>query len=105
MNSRFGAWAKAGVFQTLMEALIVEEATRGQVGLKLVSVAGEILAALEGPHGADLGAGGDRGGEGLVRRLVRRQQHCTRSPRNTCPTSFRRPSLPTSMTAPSILLS
>ncbi len=36
--SRFNSWAKAGVFQALMDALIAEAASRGQVGLGLVSV-------------------------------------------------------------------
>lgn len=61
--SRFSNWAKTGVFQCLMEALITEAAARGQVGLELVSVdstigrahhesaglavAGETLDALE----------------------------------------------------------
>ncbi|GAB3884888.1 hypothetical protein GCM10027612_60950 [Microbispora bryophytorum subsp. camponoti] len=35
---RFRSWAKAGVFQQLMEAVIAEAATRGQVDLSLVSV-------------------------------------------------------------------
>jgi transposase len=43
--SRFNAWAKAGVFQTLMEALIAEAASRGQVGLELVSVDSTIVRA------------------------------------------------------------
>lgn len=43
--SRFNAWAKAGVFQTLMDALIAEAASRGQVGLELVSVDSTIVRA------------------------------------------------------------
>jgi transposase len=43
--SRFNAWAKAGVFQSLMEALIAEAAGRGQVGLELVSVDSTIVRA------------------------------------------------------------
>jgi transposase len=43
--SRFSNWAKAGVFQDLMEALIAEAATRGQVGLELVSVDSTIVRA------------------------------------------------------------
>lgn len=43
--SRFNTWAKAGVFQTLMEALIAEAASRGQVGLELVSVDSTIVRA------------------------------------------------------------
>lgn len=38
LYDRFNAWSKAGVFQALMDALIVEAASRGQVGLELVSV-------------------------------------------------------------------
>ncbi|WP_433267768.1 IS5 family transposase [Actinosynnema sp. CS-041913] len=43
--SRFDAWAKAGVFQRLMEALIAEAASRGQVGLELVGVDSTIVRA------------------------------------------------------------
>lgn len=43
--SRFSAWAKAGVFQDLMDALIAEAAARGQVGLELVSVDSTIVRA------------------------------------------------------------
>jgi transposase len=43
--SRFNAWAKAGVFQALMDALIAEAASRGQVGLELVSVDSTIVRA------------------------------------------------------------
>jgi transposase len=43
--SRFSNWAKAGVFQALMEALIAEAAARGQVGLELVSVDSTIVRA------------------------------------------------------------
>jgi transposase len=43
--SRFSGWAKAGVFQGLMDALIAEAATRGQVGLELVSVDSTIVRA------------------------------------------------------------
>lgn len=43
--SRFNAWAKAGVFQSLMDALIAEAASRGQVGLELVSVDSTIVRA------------------------------------------------------------
>lgn len=61
--TRFRAWALTGVFQSLMDGLIAEAASRGQVGLELVSVdstivrahhesaglavAGEVLDALE----------------------------------------------------------
>ena len=43
--SRFNAWSRAGVFQTLMDALIAEAASRGQVGLELVSVDSTIVRA------------------------------------------------------------
>ncbi|WP_435874927.1 transposase [Nonomuraea wenchangensis] len=43
--SRFNGWARAGVFQGLMEALIAEAAARGQVGLELVSVDSTIVRA------------------------------------------------------------
>jgi transposase len=43
--SRFSTWAKAGVFQDLMDALIAEAAARGQVGLELVSVDSTIVRA------------------------------------------------------------
>jgi len=43
--SRFSSWAKAGVFQALMDALIAEAASRGQVGLELVSVDSTIVRA------------------------------------------------------------
>jgi hypothetical protein len=61
--SRFRAWALARVFENLMDGLIAEAASRGQVGLELVSVdstivrshhesaglavSGEVLDALE----------------------------------------------------------
>lgn len=43
--SRFSNWAKAGVFQDLMDALIAGAAARGQVGLELVSVDSTIVRA------------------------------------------------------------
>jgi transposase len=43
--SRFRAWALAGVFQSLMDALITEAAARGWVGLELVSVDSTIVRA------------------------------------------------------------
>lgn len=43
--SRFRAWALAGVFQGLMDGLIAEAASRGQVGLELVSVDSTIVRA------------------------------------------------------------
>jgi transposase len=45
LYSRFNGWAKAGVFQELMDALIAEAASRGQVGLELVSVDSTIVRA------------------------------------------------------------
>nr|WP_033431659.1 transposase [Saccharothrix syringae] len=42
---RFHAWAKAGVFRRLMDALIAEAASRGQVGLELVGVDSTIVRA------------------------------------------------------------
>lgn len=43
--SRFHAWSRAGVFQKVLDALIVEAASRGQVGLELVSVDSTIVRA------------------------------------------------------------
>lgn len=43
--SRFSVWAEAGVFQVLMDALIAEAASRGQVGLELVSVDSTVVRA------------------------------------------------------------
>ena len=43
--SRFNAWARAGVFQGLMDALIAEAAARGLVGLELVSVDSTVVRA------------------------------------------------------------
>jgi hypothetical protein len=43
--SRFSGWARAGVFQGLMDALIAEAAVRGRVGLELVSVDSTIVRA------------------------------------------------------------
>jgi transposase len=43
--SRFNGWAKAGVFHGLMGALIAEAASRGQVGLEVVSVDSTIVRA------------------------------------------------------------
>lgn len=43
--SRFNAWAKAGVFQGLMDALIAEAGSRGLVGLELVSVDSTVVRA------------------------------------------------------------
>jgi len=45
LYDRFNAWSKAGVFQGLMDALIAEAASRGQVGLELVSVDSTIVRA------------------------------------------------------------
>ncbi|MFD7989456.1 IS5 family transposase [Kitasatospora indigofera] len=43
--SRFNHWARTGVFQGLMDALIAEAAARGKVGLELVSVDSTIVRA------------------------------------------------------------
>jgi len=43
--SRFDSWARAGVFQGLMDALIAEAAGRGLVGLELVSVDSTVVRA------------------------------------------------------------
>ncbi|QKW24725.1 IS5 family transposase [Streptomyces seoulensis] len=43
--SRFNGWARAGVFQALMSALIAEAAGRGLVGLELVSVDSTVVRA------------------------------------------------------------
>lgn len=43
--NRFRAWALAGVFEALMDGLIAEAATRGQVGLELVSVDSTVVRA------------------------------------------------------------
>ncbi len=45
MYSRFNSWARAGVFQGLMDALIAEAAGRGLVGLELVSVDSTVVRA------------------------------------------------------------
>ena len=45
MYSRFNNWARAGVFQGLMDALIAEAAGRGLVGLELVSVDSTVVRA------------------------------------------------------------
>ncbi|MDF5759431.1 hypothetical protein P3X83_43205, partial [Spongiactinospora sp. TRM90649] len=82
-------WAKAGVFQGLMDALIAEAASRGQVGLELVSVdstivrahqdsaglavAGETLDALEQALTEEKGAPLPR--QPPVLRVMRRRSH------------------------------
>ena len=43
--TRFRAWALAGVFQALMDGLIAQAASRGRVGLELVSVDSTIVRA------------------------------------------------------------
>jgi transposase len=43
--SRFRVWALAGVFQALMDGLIAEAASRGLVGLELVSVDSTVVRA------------------------------------------------------------
>ncbi|WP_326580617.1 transposase [Actinacidiphila glaucinigra] len=55
--SRFNGWAKAGVFQSLMDVLIAEAAARGQVGLELVSVDSTIVRAHQ--ESAGLAVAGD----------------------------------------------
>ncbi|MEY9860759.1 transposase [Catenulispora sp. GAS73] len=45
LYDRFNAWSKAEVFQALMDALIAEAASRGLVGLELVSVDSTIVRA------------------------------------------------------------
>lgn len=45
VHARLRVWAKAGVFQALMDALIAETATRGKVGLELVSVDSTVVRA------------------------------------------------------------
>ncbi|MEV0538128.1 transposase [Kitasatospora sp. NPDC050463] len=93
--SRFNAWAKAGVFQALMDALIAEAAARGQVGLELVSVdstvvrahhesaglavAGETLDALEQALTEEKGVPLPE--QGPVLRVMRRRPRQTRAPR------------------------
>jgi transposase len=92
--SRFSAWAKAGVFQSLMEALIAEAALRGLVGLKLVSVdstvvrahqesaglaiAGQTLDALEQALTEEKGA--PLPGQPPVWRVMHRRAHPVRMP-------------------------
>lgn len=53
--SRFNAWVRAGVFQRLMQALIAEAASRGQVGLELVSVDSTIVRAHHEAAGLAIG--------------------------------------------------
>lgn len=93
--SRFNSWAKAGVFQALMDALIAEAAARGQVGLELVSVdstvvrahhesaglavAGETLDALEQALTEEKGVPLPE--QGPVLRVMHRRPHQTRAPR------------------------
>lgn len=91
--SRFHAWSKSGVFQTLMDALIAEAASRGQVGLELVSVdstivrahhesaglaiAGETLDALEQALTEEKGTPLSQ--QEWVLRVIRRQPRRTRA--------------------------
>lgn len=93
--TRFNGWAKDGVFQGLMDALIAEAATRGQVGLELVSVdstivrahhesaglaiAGETLDALEQALTEEKGA--PLQAQPPVLRVVRRRLHPVRTTR------------------------
>ncbi len=94
LYSRFNAWAKSGVFQGLMEALIAEAASRGLVGLELVSVdstvvrahqesaglaiAGETLDALEQALTEEKGAPLDQ--QPPVLRVMHRRPHPVRTP-------------------------
>ncbi|MFD4549506.1 transposase [Streptomyces sp. NPDC058466] len=60
LYDRFNAWSKAGVFQGLMDTLIAEAASRGQVGLELVSVDSTIVRAhvsRSGDRRGDVGRG------------------------------------------------
>jgi len=95
LYDRFNAWSKAGVFQALMDALIAEAASRGQVGLELVSVdstivrahhesaglaiAGETLDALEQALSEEKGASLDD--QPPVLRVVRRRPRQVRATR------------------------
>jgi transposase len=99
LYSRFNAWAKAGVFQTLMEALIAEAASRGHVELELVSVdstivrahhesaglaiAGETLDALEQALTEEKGA--PLPTQRRVLRVIRRGPHRRRPTRTRLP--------------------
>ncbi|QMU74882.1 IS5 family transposase [Streptacidiphilus sp. PB12-B1b] len=94
--SRFNSWARAGVFQGLMDALIAEAAGRGVVGLELVSVdstvvrahqdsaglavAGETLDALEQALTEEKGA--PLAVQPPVWRVVHRRPQRTRPPQN-----------------------
>ena len=49
--NRFRGWALAGVFQDLMDGLIAEAASRGQVGLELVSVDSTVVRAHQDSSG------------------------------------------------------
>ncbi|WP_326827100.1 transposase [Streptosporangium sp. NBC_01756] len=99
LYSRFNGWAKAGVFQGLMEALIAEAALRGQVGLEVVSVdstivrahqesaglavAGETLDALEQALTEEKGA--PPAAQPPVLRVMRRRSHPVRTTRTRRP--------------------
>jgi len=98
--TRFRAWALAGVFQNLMDGLIAEAASRGQVGLELVSVdstivrahhesaglavSGEVLDALEQALTEEKGV--PLGQQVSVLRVMRR----TRGPNRPARTAMRR---------------
>lgn len=95
LYDRFNAWSKAEVFQGLMDALIAEAASRGQVGLELVSVdstivrahqesaglaiAGKTLDALEQALTEEKGALLDD--QPPVLRVMRRRPHLVRTTR------------------------
>jgi transposase len=98
--TRFRAWALSGVFQGLMDGLIAEAASRGQVGLELVSVdstivrahhesaglavSGEVLDALEQALTEEKGVPLDQ--QVSVLRVIRR----TRGPNRAARTAIRR---------------
>lgn len=93
--TRFRAWALAGVFQNLMDGLIAEAASRGRVGLELVSVdstivrahhesaglavSGEVLDALEQALTEEKGVPLDQ--QVSVWRVIRYSQVSSRVPR------------------------
>ncbi|MEU9329960.1 transposase [Streptomyces canus] len=63
--SRFSSWARAGVFQGLMDALIAEAAGRGVAGLELVSVDSTVVRAHQ--DSAGLAVAGELDALGRVR--------------------------------------
>ncbi len=82
LYSRFNGWAKAGVFQDLMDALLAEAASRGQVGLELVSVDSTIVRAHQESAGlAVAGETLDALEQPPVLRVMRRRSHPARTAR------------------------